>query len=232
MSDSRRPTCILVDIMKTKTSDSPSEKPESLFVILEGIDESGKTTHGKWIAENYDCVYTFEPGGYGNSIREMVLTDKTSLSPRAEALMFAADRAQHVERKLADLFARKENIVCDRYVPSSVAYQGWGRGLGAEEVLSLSLFSCSDIPFPDLTIWLDLPYSEYAARAKKSGKRQDQFSDETEEFYAAVAAGYQSQYDSRLCRWEKIDAARPMSDVRSDIAAALDSVGFPKRRYL
>ena len=219
----------MIENMKTNTDTKTSDSKKSLFVVLEGIDESGKTTHGKWIAEHYDAVYTFEPGGYGNSIREMVLTDKTSLSSRAEALMFAADRAQHVQRKLLPLAEAGKNIVCDRYVPSSVAYQGWARKLGAEDVLNLSMFSCLDMPAPDLVIWLDLPFSEYSARSLKSGKPADQFSEETEEFYADVAAGYQHQYENSELKWAKIDAARSVEQVRQDIETELAAIGFPKR---
>lgn len=140
------------------------------FITLEGGDGAGKTTQAEllsaWLgAHGRTVVRTREPGGtdLGVQIRQMVLHERGHVAPRAEALLYAADRAQHVETVVRPALARGEVVLQDRYIDSSVAYQGVARGLGAEQVRSVSEWAADGLA-PDLTILLDLDVTVGRAR--------------------------------------------------------------------
>lgn len=140
------------------------------FITLEGGDGAGKTTQAEllsaWLgAHGRTVVRTREPGGtdLGVQIRQMVLHERGHVAPRAEALLYAADRAQHVETIVRPAIARGEVVLQDRYIDSSVAYQGVARGLGAEQVRSVSEWAADGLA-PDLTILLDLDVTVGRAR--------------------------------------------------------------------
>jgi dTMP kinase len=142
-----------------------------LFITLEGGDGSGKSTQaellGEWLQEQgRTVVRTREPGGtdVGVEIRQIVLHHRGEVSPRAEALLYAADRAQHIATKVRPALARGEIVIQDRYLDSSVAYQGAGRVLGGTEVRDLSLWAAEGL-LPHLTLLLDL--DETAARGRR-----------------------------------------------------------------
>ena len=133
-----------------------------LFISIEGIDGVGKSTQSDLLEEfltsqGQTVVRTFEPGGteLGQEIRHLLLHRKGDVAPRAEALLYAADRAHHVATKIRPALDRGEVVLTDRYLDSSVAYQGVGRALKAEDVRAISMFAVEGL-LPNLTILLDL----------------------------------------------------------------------------
>jgi dTMP kinase len=162
-----------------------------VFVTFEGADGSGKSTQADLLrvslaAEGRDVVLTREPGGteLGELIRALVL-DGPDMAPWAEAALFAASRAQHVEEVIRPALVRGADVICDRYVDSSLAYQGLGRGLGVEEVLELNLRATGGL-LPDTTVLLLLDPETAAARAGES----DRLEREGDDFRRSVDLAY------------------------------------------
>ena len=132
---------------------------QARFIAFEGGEGSGKSTQARRIADARGALLTRQPGGteIGASIRELLLSPSTQgLSDHAEALLMAADRAQHVAEMIQPALAAGRDVVCDRYVSSSLAYQGAGRNLGIDAVLALSEFAVGET-WPDLNVLLDVP---------------------------------------------------------------------------
>jgi dTMP kinase len=162
-----------------------------VFVSFEGADGSGKSTQAELLramlaAEGRDVVLTREPGGteLGERIRELLL-DGPQMSAWAEAALFAASRAQHVEQVIRPALERGVDVICDRFVDSSLAYQGIGRGLGVDEVLKLNLHATHGL-LPDTTVLLLVDFETAAARAGES----DRLEREGDEFRRSVEAAY------------------------------------------
>jgi dTMP kinase len=184
-----------------------------LFITLEGGDGSGKTTQAslleRWLVERgRTVVRTREPGGteFGTEVREIVLHSRGHIAPRAEALLYAADRAQHIATKVRPALERGEVVVQDRYLDSSVAYQGAGRVLDGDEIRDLSLWAAEGL-LPDLTILLDL--DEQAARERLDGanKRFDRLEAEKGEFHARVRAAFLTLAENEPERFIVVDAS-------------------------
>jgi dTMP kinase len=166
-----------------------------LFLTFEGGDGSGKSTQSALLAEwlekqGQTVVLTREPGGteLGDEIRNIVLHRRGHIAPRAEALLYAADRAHHIATKVRPALERGEIVLQDRYLDSSVAYQGAGRVLVPDEVRELSLWAAEDL-LPDLTVLLDLDESVGRDRLKVRTK-YDRLEDEEQDFHARVRAAY------------------------------------------
>src|SRR5580765_2793268 len=147
-----------------------------MFITLEGLDGSGKTTQAQLLgahleADGVEVVTTREPGGtpLGEQIRDLVLHGD-HVAPWAEAALYAAARAQHVEELIRPALARSATVVCDRYVDSSAAYQGGGRKLGIEEVLALNLTAVGGL-LPDLTFLVEIDIDTALARVGDTGDR-------------------------------------------------------------
>ena len=163
----------------------------TVFVTFEGLDGSGKTTQARLLAESLskegEVVATREPGGtpLGERIRE-VLLHGGDVSPWAEAALFAAARAELVEQVIRPALERGAAVVCDRYLDSSLAYQGIARRLGIEEVLQLNLTVVGGL-LPDRTFVLQL---DPATAAKRTRRARDRIEREGEEFHAALDAAY------------------------------------------
>ena len=162
-----------------------------MFVTFEGADGSGKSTQAELLrasllAEGRDVVLTREPGGteLGELIRALLL-DGPDMAPWAEAALFAASRAQHVEEVIRPAIVRGADVICDRYVDSSLAYQGLGRGLGVDEVLELNLRATSGL-LPDTTVLLLLDPETAAERAGES----DRLEREGDDFRRSVDLAY------------------------------------------
>ncbi len=177
------------------------------FVVLEGGDGSGKSTQAKvlagWLREHdVTGVETFEPGAgpTGAVLRDVLLHGPEPLAPPAEALLMAADRAQHVATEIEPALARGAWVVCDRYVPSSLVYQGVVRGLGVDVVERLSLVATAGL-VPDVVLLLDV--SDAIADARRA-EESDRLEREGAAFHASVRAAYRELAPAR--GWIVIDA--------------------------
>ncbi|MER7796312.1 dTMP kinase [Microbacterium sp. NPDC096154] len=201
-----------------------------LWVTFEGGDGSGKTTQARLLQEWIEStgrtvVRTREPGGteVGRTLRELVLhhraADGTSdIGPRAEALLFAADRAHHVASLVRPALDRGEVVIQDRYLDSSVAYQGAGRVLDAREVRELSLWA-TDGALPDVTVLLDLDPSAARARLEADDKPFDRLEAQKDEFHARVREAFLALAAAEADRFLVLDATRPVDDLAADIRA-------------
>ena len=194
-----------------------------MFVSFEGLDGSGKTTQAELLrtrleADGMQIVATREPGGteLGERIRELVLHG-SHVTPWAEALLYAAARAQLVEQVIRPALARGERVICDRYVDSSVAYQGVGRELGLDIVLDLNLAAVEGL-MPDRTFLLLLDPTEMRARLQREHDRLER---ESEEFHARVAEGYRALAARFPERVVVLDGARPAEELAEEVYGAL-----------
>jgi len=167
-----------------------------MFITFEGIDGVGKSTQldllEKFLtAQGKEVVRTLEPGGteLGQEIRHLLLHRKGDVSPRAEALLYAADRAHHVATKIRPALAAGKVVLSDRYFDSSVAYQGAARELDVEEVKQISLWAVDHL-IPDLTVLLDLPADQAIARRSSKGTEPDRLESEQLEFFERARSEY------------------------------------------
>jgi dTMP kinase len=205
------------------------------FITLEGGDGAGKTTQAElltaWLEANgRTVVRTREPGGtdLGLRVREIVLHERGHIAPRAEALLYAADRAHHVETVVRPALARGDVVLQDRYIDSSVAYQGVARGLGAEHVRSVSDWAAGGL-LPDRTVLLDLDVTEGRARvAAARGDTFDRLESEAAAFHETVRRAFLDMAEVEPDRFLVVDAAMPADDVQQAIRRALAPlVGIP-----
>jgi dTMP kinase len=194
------------------------------FITLEGGDGAGKSTQAslleEWLVAGGDTVVrTREPGGtdLGTRIREIVLHERGHVSPRAEALLYAADRAHHVQTVVRPALERGDVVLQDRYIDSSVAYQGVARGLGAERIRSVSDWAADGL-VPDLTVLLDLDATVGRARvAAARGDVFDRLESEAAAFHEAVRAAFLAMADADPERFLVVDAAAPVDEVQAAI---------------
>ena len=188
------------------------------FVVFEGGESVGKSTQAAWLATRRGADLTFEPGGtgLGRELRRLLLGEAgVRLDVLSEALLMAADRAQHVAESIRPALEAGRDVVCDRYIGSSLAYQGYGRGLDVDSVRSLSEVATGGL-WPDLVVLLDM--DPQRAR-ERGGGGSDRFEALGMDFHMRVRAGYLELAAADPARWVVIDADRPPSDVRGDIAA-------------
>jgi dTMP kinase len=194
-----------------------------MFVTFEGIDGSGKSTQAALLSarlerEGHEVVTTREPGGteLGERIRDLLLHGG-HVTPWAEALLYAASRAQHVDELVRPALERGAWVVCDRYVDSSVAYQGAGRELGLDRILDLNLAAVGGL-MPDRTFLLELDVSQLAARL---GGDHDRLEREAEHFHARVAEGYRTLAARDPERIVVLDASRAPEALAEEVYGAL-----------
>jgi len=194
-----------------------------LFITLEGGDGSGKTTQaellGEWLAEQgRTIVRTREPGGteVGVEVREIVLHHRGDITPRAEALLYAADRAHHVATVVRPALERGEVVLQDRYIDSSVAYQGAGRVLDPEAVRRLSEWATEGLR-PDLTILLDLDAEAARGRLDEARTRYDRLEAEASDFHDRVRSAYLVLAANEPERFLVVDAALPVDEIAAAI---------------
>lgn len=185
-----------------------------VWITLEGGDGSGKTTQAalleEWLrAQDRETLRTREPGGseVGVLIRDIVLHHRGDIAPRAEALLYAADRAHHLATVVRPALERGEVVIQDRYLDSSVAYQGAGRVLDADEVRGLSLWAAEGA-LPDLTVLLDLDPAVARRRLDSADKPFDRLEAEREEFHQRVREAYLALAAAEPERFLVVDAAQ------------------------
>lgn len=199
-----------------------------LFITLEGGDGSGKTTQAELLREWLDglgreVVRTREPGGteVGVEVREIVLHHRGDISPRAEALLYAADRAHHVATLVRPALERGAVVLQDRYIDSSVAYQGAGRVLDSREVRALSEWATEDLA-PDLTVLLDLDPEAARGRLDASRTRYDRLEAEASEFHRRVREAYLAIAAAEPERVVVVDAAQPAEQIAAELRARIE----------
>ena len=201
-----------------------------MFITLEGPDGSGKTTQARLLArwlqeEGHPVVLVREPGGttIGERIRE-VLHDPahTDMSPWTEVFLYCAARAQVVAEIIRPALAAGQTVLCDRYADSTLAYQGYGRGLDLE-ALRLVLYLATGGLTPDLTFCLDISPEEGLARRRAGGGEWNRLDQETVDFHRRVRAGYLELAGLEPQRWVVVDAARPVEAVQADLRALLQA---------
>lgn len=193
-----------------------------LFITLEGGDGSGKSTQSArltgWLTETgHTVLVTREPGGtsLGLELRDIVLHRRGEIAPRAEALLYAADRAHHIATVVRPALERGEIVVQDRYIDSSVAYQGAGRVLDGAEVRDISLWATEQL-LPDLTVLLDLPETDGRERMAERTK-YDRLEAEADDFHARVRAGYLALAAAEPERFLVLDAREPIESISASI---------------
>ncbi|NII50113.1 dTMP kinase [Frigoribacterium endophyticum] len=201
-----------------------------LFVTFEGGDGSGKTTQAglleSWLTgQGRGVVRTREPGGtdLGLELREIVLHRRGHIAPRAEALLYAADRAQHVETLVRPALERGDVVVQDRYIDSSVAYQGAGRVLGGDEVRDLSRWAVEGLA-PDLTVLLDLDEAAARSRLDASRTTYDRLEAEAQDFHARVRAAFLAIAEAEPERVLVVDATQPVDAIAASVRARVETL--------
>lgn len=191
-----------------------------LFVTLEGIDRSGKSTQAALLAEALggEAIAVREPGATpaGERVRDILKDPAIELSIQAEALLFAAARAELVQQVVRPALAAGRVVVCDRFLDSSLAYQGAARGLGIEAVRALNAPAVGEL-VPDLTLLLRIEPATAAGR----GAEDDRFEREGDALQRAVAAAYEQLAGADPARWRCLDAARDPQSVHADVLAAV-----------
>ncbi len=189
-----------------------------MFVTLEGMEGSGKSTLLLGLAERFraagrSVLCTREPGGsgLGRALRPLLLDCRSSLSPEAELFLFLADRAQHAEEVLRPALERGQLVLCDRYVDSTIVYQGYGRGFDIDNLVHLNEMAIRGL-WPDRTLILDLPPEEGLARARGRNARngdaleEGRFESEALRFHTAVREGFLAWAEKNARRCQVLDA--------------------------
>jgi dTMP kinase len=194
-----------------------------LFVTFEGIDRSGKSTQARMLTEALGdaALGVREPGGTpaGERVRDLLKDAEVPLGAEAEALLFAAARAELVARVIRPALEDGRVVVSDRFLDSSLAYQGGARGLGVDEVERINRFATGGLR-PDLTFLLEIDPAAAAARAGES----DRFEDEGVGLQTAVLEAYERLVAADPGRWRRVDATRSPDEVHADVLAEVQGV--------
>ena len=194
-----------------------------LFITFEGGDGSGKTTQinllASWLeSEGHTVVITREPGGtdLGTELRNIILHREGFIAPRAEALLYAADRSHHIHTLVRPALQRGEIVVQDRYLDSSVAYQGAGRVLDPTEVRNISVWATENL-MPDLTVVLDVPASVAKERQAAGERQYDRLEAEAEDFHTRVRESYVALAAEEPHRFLVIDGESSIEEIHQAI---------------
>ncbi|MFM8867440.1 MAG: dTMP kinase [Ilumatobacteraceae bacterium] len=197
------------------------------YIAFEGLEGCGKSTHVTRLATALNAVATREPGGteIGAALRATMLDAKnTSLSPRSEALMMAADRSQHIQQIVLPAIESGRHVVSDRSVFSSLAYQGYGRQLDLGSLRQLNSWAIQDV-WPDLVVFIDVSMDVLFERLKK--RELDRFEREDRSFFERVLRGFHEMAEGEPSRWLIIDGSPPKDELESIIRQAVtDRLGI------
>lgn len=189
------------------------------FITFEGPDGSGKSTVAKLIvekliADGYEVVHTREPGGIeiSEAIRNIILDPKnTMMDSKTEALLYAASRRQHLVERVFPAVEAGKIVICERFIDSSLAYQGFGRQIGMDEVLGINLFATEN-KYPDMTVYLDVD-EQVGLDRLKNRKFKDRLDQESIDFHHRVKQGYLEVLKRFKDRIQIVDASKPLDDV-------------------
>lgn len=199
-----------------------------LFIAFEGGDGAGKSTQVRLLASaleglGREVVVTRQPGGtpLGAQIRDLVLHGD-HVSPRAEALLFAADKAHHVDQLIRPSMERGAVVITDRYTDSSVAYQGAGRDLGAAEVHDLQMWAVGSL-VPDLTVIVDVSAAE---GRRRRGEVHDRLEAEADTFHDAIRTHFLAMAQGSPERYLVVDGTTPPDDIHASVLGLLESSGL------
>ncbi|WNF23014.1 dTMP kinase [Mesobacillus jeotgali] len=202
---------------------------KGIFITIEGPDGSGKTTILQMLAQNlvnegYEVVATREPGGIeiAEQIRKVILDpENTAMDPRTEALLYAAARRQHLAEKVKPALEDGKIVLCDRFVDSSLAYQGYARGLGIDEVYSINQFAIENM-MPEMTLYFDVAPEIGLERINKNkGREVNRLDLEKLEFHQKVREGYMILADRFSERIVKVDASKDLDTVYEQAEAQI-----------
>ncbi len=199
------------------------------FIAFEGLDASGKTTQARRLAARLGerCVLTREPGdtALGARIRQLLLDPDGDMTAETEALLMAADRAQHAHEVIGPNVQSGRIVICDRYISSSVAYQGYGRELDVAMVRRISAWATHDL-WPDLTVFLRIPARTAVQRLAATGERLDRLEAQGLELLSRVEAGYDQLLATEPTPWIGVDGTVSPDEVESSITEALRASGW------
>ena len=205
----------------------PHFAPRGRLIALEGPEASGKSTQARLLADALGAVLTREPGATstGERIRALLLDRDTGrIDPRAEALLMAADRAQHVSEVVQPALSRGEWVVTDRFSASLLAYQGFGRGLDVAELRRMTAWAARGL-WPDLNVLLDVPAEATAARQSRD---LDRLESEDVEFHGRVAAGYLALAAAERASWAVVNGLGSPEDVAGRVLGVVtERLGAP-----
>lgn len=202
------------------------------FIVLEGIEGSGKSTQCRRLAEvlGPDVVVTQEPGGtaIGQAVRG-VLLDRAhgAMRPETELLLYFADRAQHVGELVQPALRAGRTVISDRFVQSTLAYQGYGRGVSLDSIDALWRIATGGL-IPDLLFLIEVPIEVGLARVRSRGA-VDRLENETREFYERVLHGYRRMRADDPERWVVVDGTQPSEAITSVLLAALEARGLARK---
>lgn len=193
---------------------------KGIFITFEGPEGSGKTSVSSYVVKElllrgYDVVSTREPGGIeiAEEIRHVILDPKnTKMDVRTEALLYAASRRQHLIERVRPALAENKVVICDRFIDSSLAYQGHARNIGIDEVLKINEFAIEGL-FPDLTIYFDID-AQAGLKRIKNRNFLDRLDQEDISFHNKVVEGYAIVNEMFKDRIQKIDASQSLDEVR------------------
>lgn len=191
------------------------------YIAFEGLEGCGKSTHAKRLATRLDAVITREPGGTAiGSILRNILVDpiNTVLSPRTEALLMSADRAQHIAELIGPALASGRHVVSDRSVYSSLAYQGYGREQNLDELKRLNDWAIGGL-WPDLVIYIDVPIEILLERLKR--RELDRFEREDSSFFERISTGFMTMAANDPQHWMIVDGTPNKDDLEKLIADGL-----------
>ncbi len=197
------------------------------LIAFEGVDGCGKSTQARILAETLGALLTYEPGDtvLGAALRQLMLHSEGAVSSRAEALIVAADRAQHVDEVLLPTLGSGRWVVTDRFDGSTLAYQGFGRGLDNDELRSVLAFATAGL-HPDLSVLVEVPLE--AARRRVAATRPDRLERLDAAFHQRVADGYASLARAEPDLWVAVDGSGPVEEVARSVADAVASrLGSP-----